>query len=420
MKDEIISLYLSGKSSRDIGKILNICSSGVRKTIKKAGIKPHEVKKVNDIEISSLYPKYTMQQIADMYNINVSTVSRTLKKQKISVDNNIYIYDGNPLTKQFISSLDINTRSVISKELLKYIRNAGFPYPSYSREVLLDDFKKLKLFYSKIENNQIKSYGECGTKIFKHFCKNYYKVIGNGLPSFVDAFENDKSLKKVIDNRMGITYKEVFTMTPLMILQGMRNSYTAFASSIFKPTIAKTVYDEFCKPESIVLDISAGFGQRMLGANASKNIARYTGLDPWKEGIESLSSMRDFFGFDSELINVGSENFRRENYFDFCFSSPPFFDKEIYSNDSSQCYQRGYDEYLVWWNKTVKNVYDSLKPNSLFVLNMSPMYADDMLKNEYFDLEGEFFLQFTRKHKGKDSRDMFYVLRKRSALSTGL
>src|SRR5690606_16001297 len=105
-------------------------------------------------------------------------------------------------------------------------------------------------------------------------------------------------------------------------------------------SVAKFVYDTYCSKNSKVLDISAGFGQRMMAAAASSNVIHYTGIDPWKKQVDALTEMHgnEFPEFSIDLLNVGSEVANLDSDYDLCFSSPPFYNKEIYSNDSDQAY----------------------------------------------------------------------------------
>jgi tRNA1(Val) A37 N6-methylase TrmN6 len=332
---------------------------------------------------------------------------------------NIVSYNGEKLTHAFISQLSIAERESIAKFLLSHFRRNGFPYQYFGTSDLKDDFENL-CNVSKQINGDVGTLPECGLNIFKHFCPHFYEVRNNNTPSMVDVFNDDELLMSVIRNRLGITYKEVFNITGNMIRQGIRNSRKGFAASSFKPSLAKAIYDKFVPENGIVLDISAGFGQRMLGAMASKKVKRYIGLDPWEKQITALSNIKSFFGFENiELYQTGSEKLHLphlKDSVDFCFSSPPFFDKEIYSNDSTQAYHnRSFDEFLYdWWKPTVNRVYELLKPNACFVLNMNLPMAMKMFectKNLFIEAD-RFYLSFARKHLSSDSKDNFFVLRK--------
>lgn len=67
-----------------------------------------------------------------------------------------------------------------------------------------------------------------------------------------------------------------------------------------------------------------------------------------------------------------------------------------------------------WWKPTVKNVYDCLKDNGLFILNMSSEYIYIMLEvcKSYFKHIDTIFVRYQRKHVGADGLDNFYILQK--------
>lgn len=329
-------------------------------------------------------------------------------------------YNGNALTKNYIKSLSLMELENVSSFLFDYFRTYGFPYPKYSEECLLKDFENLRRSNLSVKNKEIFVSGnfcDSGINIFKHFCEHYYEVKSTKLPSMIEAFSSDDLLMKVINNRLGITYKECFSITGNMIRQGMRNSYTAFGASVFKPSVAKFIYDKFAPNNSVVLDISAGFGQRMLGASASNKVHKYIGLDPWQKTIDSLNKMKDFLELKNiELHNIGSEKFCDENLkVDFCFSSPPFFNKEIYSSDESQAYfGRTFDEFVVqWWVPTVNNVWRMLNKDGLFVVNMNKEMFEKMMKTiNNFKLIDTYNIQYRRNNLGKNSFDYFFILKR--------
>lgn len=326
-------------------------------------------------------------------------------------------FNGQKLSAKNILAMSVEERDCASQFVFEHFRDRGFPYDRYEYNELVSDFRDLERKSCSVVQgeNRIYSNPEAGLKIFRHFCDHYYDVNNNRLPSMHDAFNDDEMLMKAIKNRMGISYSETFNITGRMIRQGLRNGHVAFAASVFKPSVAKFFYKKFNAKR--VLDISAGFGQRMLGA-AAAGIEKYVATDPWDKTIVALKGMMDFIAplsnTDIEIIHGGSENLSLDQEFDFCFSSPPFFDKEVYSQDAGQAYFGGYEEYMNWWQKTMTNVYSSLIDGSYFVINMDSKIARDMIDNAsgFFKLEDEYFINFNRKHMSKDSKDMYYVLRK--------
>jgi tRNA1(Val) A37 N6-methylase TrmN6 len=170
-----------------------------------------------------------------------------------------------------------------------------------------------------------------------------------------------------------------------MIRQGLKNSKLAFSGSIFRSTIAKLIYDNYCVNDDIVYDYSCGFGQRFLGAMASKHNLKYIGAEPWTKSFESLNKMARFLNYQhkTEIYNVGLENFIEDKYINqisLAFSSPPYFDTEIYCNESTQCNLNDFQYYLHYWNKTCENIYLLLKKDGKFIINISNLYKDDLLQ----------------------------------------
>jgi hypothetical protein len=122
------------------------------------------------------------------------------------------------------------------------------------------------------------------------------------------------------------------------------------------PAYAKTIYEYFNAKN--VLDPCMGWGDRLLGAAASGVVKRYVGFDPNKSlrpgyaqvlklfghGISHMSDDRLSIQFDNNF-SINSMPFEQgaptvladaENSFDLVFTSPPFFDYEMYSKENPQ------------------------------------------------------------------------------------
>lgn len=126
---------------------------------------------------------------------------------------------------------------------------------------------------------------------------------------------------------------------------------------------------------------NCGFGGRMLGALSSKNDYKYVGTDPNTETMYHLHELGDYIEMvtgreDSyELHCVGSEDFRGPaNSVDFAFSSPPYFDLEVYSDEPTQCFNKfpELDQWLEGYVRgTIKNIYHMLKPGCCYAVNIA-------------------------------------------------
>jgi len=328
---------------------------------------------------------------------------------------NIFSYKGQKVTGKWLEIVGMEQRVVVADAAFRYFRRHGFPYPSFTTEERSQDFKRLCTTNATLEGDRIASANDAGLKLFKHYCRHYFDVRSNALPSMTDAFRDDDKLMAVIHNRMGISYKETFNITGNMIRQGLRNSHTAFAASVFKPSVAKLIYDEFAR-DGNVLDISAGFGQRMIGAAASLRAESYTGIDLWKTTIDALGAMHEaeFPWFPAALHCCGSESFAPKKKYSLCFSSPPFFDKEVYCDDGAQAYHgRDLRSFVNdWWLPTAGMVHGCLNADGVFVLNMDESIAKDMVEasKKLFRVVRKMHLSFSRSHLPKGSTDTYFVM----------
>jgi hypothetical protein len=122
-------------------------------------------------------------------------------------------------------------------------------------------------------------------------------------------------------------------------------------ATTFMPGYAKAIYDYF--QAEVVLDPCSGWGDRMLGAEASIYVKKYIGFDPnmtlrpgyantMKACGHTITSMSDHhlqfsnsfeihsFPFEQGVLRVPTESV------DLVFTSPPFFDYEMYNPNNPQ------------------------------------------------------------------------------------
>lgn len=93
-----------------------------------------------------------------------------------------------------------------------------------------------------------------------------------------------------------------------------------------------------------ILDFSAGWQDRLIGAIAAG--IPYVGVDPNLELVDSFNDIVERFAPDSgDKYILVPEPFQTcelpDRMYDFVFTSPPYFDLEEYSNDSTQSVRPG-------------------------------------------------------------------------------
>ncbi len=165
----------------------------------------------------------------------------------------------------------------------------------------------------------------------------------------IDCSERDQpSPRRVWEERLAAMWSHT---GPSETARAREHVYQAARGcNLFNPVLAKTIYDIYSWMEKNecerhrpvkVLDVAAGWGDRLVAAAASSWVTEYVGYDP-------NPALRPVYG---ELYNrVARADFRcqiqplpleddlrafaargpRHEYFDLVIASPPFFDQELY------------------------------------------------------------------------------------------
>ena len=187
----------------------------------------------------------------------------------------------------------------------------------------------------------------------------------------------------------------------------------------FPPLTARLLYEKYTdhikQDEPLnIYDPSSGWGGRILGAMASKKRIHYIGTDPNTDNwIPELNKSRyeyvaDFFNehgletnaFWEEPKNtyhyfcLGSEHVgdhpdyqQYKGKLDMVFTSPPYFDREQYSEDDEQSF-KSYPMYSDWRDNflkpTLTNAYESLRNDRYLLWNIADIKIG---KDKYHHLE---------------------------------
>jgi hypothetical protein len=162
-----------------------------------------------------------------------------------------------------------------------------------------------------------------------------------------------------------------------------RFSNTQIVSN-YRPTAAATIYDKFLDKASplvggkagVTWDMSCGYGGRLLGSIAAD--VNYIGTDPCTKTFEGLEQIKEDWGNKNktiELYKVGSEDFWPPYCeVDLCFTSPPYYDWEKYSDEETQSYIK-YPTKKEWLDGFLLNTIDrchyGLKPGGILILNVA-------------------------------------------------
>jgi RimJ/RimL family protein N-acetyltransferase len=232
-----------------------------------------------------------------------------------------------------------------------YIQIISDHYPDYQRiNGLTDQYiedqrirsrKKDKSFTTEeCWNNR-----DCAERIVTHMVNSFPSYIYRNLRDSVFSVSRDPGLFK------------------LMWVRGLLQ--------ILVPELISTSSTSRCR----MLDISSGWGDRLLGAIAHG--CDYLGYDPNIDLKLGHDQMIDDFGDITRhrVIYKPFEeaNLSREDPFDICITSPPFFDIEIYSETSAQSIQKfpKFNEWMVGFLfESLSKVWDNLKFGGYLAIHM--------------------------------------------------
>ena len=310
--------------------------------------------------------------ISYLYGVSMNTLLSinsilSLTFKDVYID---YIYGSNEFVEVMVAGRFICTRSNIKK--------------SYERDKYCFSVPSGMLVLKR--KGTIYITGNCGAGVGTGLCRWLFPNIFD-TPSAHDLnkkdaesqykkFLNDEYLKRAI--KFCFSYKDGCPV-PTSVEGGLR--LVGSAPSNFRPMNAKAVYERFCPKGGTIFDPCCGFGGRMLGALSSKNNYKYVGTDPCTESMYHLHQLGEYIeqvtGRDDsyELHCCGSEDFvGKPNSVDFAFSSPPYFNLEVYSDEPTQCYNKfpKLEDWLEGYvRQTIKNIYNMLKPGCFYAINIA-------------------------------------------------
>lgn len=234
-------------------------------------------------------------------------------------------------------------------------------------------------------------------------------IIGSGVATPERTRTNISADKSSYTIRL---YKKGQRLFPVG-LKAFRVSFCQYAVN-FPPLTARYLYEEFTKhiKDQKVINIydpSSGWGGRLLGAMSvddRRNI-HYIGTDPNTDhnttpGRTKYHELADFFNehvretgnlfaksHTYEMFQSGSEVIRNDPRFqkykgklDLVFTSPPYFAKEVYSDDPEQSCHK-FDQYEAWvtgfLRPTLETCVEYLRSNRFLLWNIADASFDGKL-----------------------------------------
>ena len=287
--------------------------------------------------------------------------------------------------------------------IFKYHRQKGFPHYDIPTHRRVQQFKSLKRFDEQtlFKDGKIDQTMHGLSLAWTYFPHWVNVICGSSKLSPIEYWNNDDKLKEIIRKTWNWQIKHGSGSFTLNRLRQNLKIYGGNQSvSNFRPSAAKYIYNTYGN-QGVVWDMSCGWGGRLIGF-LSSDCKTYIGTEPSTktfDGLERLTKDMNIQNKEVELHKLGSEVFQPEDEsVDLCFTSPPYFDTEKYSDEKTQSYIK-YPTESRWINgflkNTIENCYCSLKVGGKMMLNIANTKKYKTIEEETIRISSEMGFKHT-------------------------
>ncbi len=238
-----------------------------------------------------------------------------------------------------------------------------------------------------------------------------YKSLRHRFRTPYERFSDPTSLRACLARAVRV-WPERFCFRPSTVRRALMTYPNTAAAVNFRPTAALAIYKRFASDGECVLDFSAGYGGRLVGALAAG--CRYVGIEPSSRSVNGMRRMaREFarLGLTTAapvLLHGCAEDLMpriEANSFSLIFSSPPYFSKERYTRQRAQSWRRyeGYDHWKKFFlTRVIAESSRLLTPAGLLVMNLGDPFGLPIVRdalsaaNSHFEVHQVCFLRLGR------------------------
>lgn len=295
----------------------------------------------------------------------------------------------------------------------RYWRDKGFPY--YSLNV-----GEIRREFSSLAAQKVTAASEAGgvagssvgLRLANNFHPQMWSVRVSRYLSPMDVFLDDEKLVRAIE-KAWLIWPDRYGARPSCLRRILKSFPNAASVSNFRPTVSRSIVASYTRPGEAVVDFSSGYGGRMLGCLAVGR--NYIGIEPCAAQVRGSRKM--LATLHSLKLTTCQATLYRGCAEDtlpsipsrsaaLIFSSPPYYDWERYSTQSTQSFRR-HGSYAAWLSGFMAPVIAEsrriLKRGAHLILNISgkrryPSREDveALASHSGFVLRSEFPLQLAR------------------------
>lgn len=323
-----------------------------------------------DLMLTMAEGGFPAKDIAEAFGFSVSTVRKRLKEKgfrgkpgpkkdfRSLAASTAWLQEQYPDTSHW-SGLSPTEQEAHVQRILSVLRNTPFPFEPWSGDA--------NVVFDKLKQHKNLNRSPVGLNLCRAFFPHRYKARYKGGISSFEGWFDDKHLRRAVRFQLKFGHPVVPTRVLKALVANCRTP------TIFKPAVAKYIYDNFCPSGGKTWDPCSGYGGRLLGAAASG--VRYIGTDVIPETIEGNRNLAEVIGYTSyQLEKCPAEKFDCPPV-DLVFTSPPYFTQEIYSEkgeQSSILHGESFENWLKQFlHPLIRQAKASLLPEGKLALNVA-------------------------------------------------
>ena len=262
----------------------------------------------------------------------------------------------------------------------EFWRREGFPLYKLTETAIAAEFRALS-------NRPLRRIGEqgfggsnVGLRVANSYHPQMWSVRVSRYLSPMDVFLDDCLLRKALQ-RAWTVWPDRFGANAATLRRMLKSFPGAASVSNFRPTVARNIIGALSHDGDTVLDFSAGYGGRLMGALSLNR--SYIGIEPCGQQVSGLERTVAFVE-DMNLTQGRAEIVRgcaedilptlSRRSVDLVFSSPPYYDWEKYSNEPTQSFirHRPYENWVSGFLRpAVEGSYRILRRRGHLALNIS-------------------------------------------------
>lgn len=279
------------------------------------------------------------------------------------------------------ASFAAHQRSAVVERAFKFWRAHGFPHYRLTNRQISQEFSTLRLKdWRPVFIGQDLRSSNLGLRLANSFQPSMWKAKVSRYLTPWQVFRDDQLLRSAIERSLRL-WPDRFGAKASCLRRILKTFPGAASVSNYRPMVAKALVAKYSQEGDLVIDFSAGYGGRLLGALALNR--RYLGIEPNRTQIEGLRRMMKALGslgFSLPkviLLNgVAEKELRtvKRGCSRLVYSSPPFFNWEHYSSSRSQSFKR-YPSYELWRTRflalVIAESYRILKIDGYLALNVT-------------------------------------------------